>query len=53
VGFFTFGHHPLPYERTAAQASISECGSCHVASVAKTDMTWIQFYPLLRDEPGY
>ena len=52
-GFFTFGHHPMPYAKTAAQASITECGGCHVANVAKTDMTWIQFYPLLRDKPGY
>jgi len=52
-GFFTFGHHPMPYAKTAAQAPITECGGCHVANVAKTDMTWIQFYPLLRDKPGY
>jgi len=24
-----------------------------VANVAKTDMTWIQFYPLLREKAGY
>ena len=52
-GFFTFGHHALPYAQTAAESPISECGGCHVANVAKTDMTWIQFYPLLRDKPGY
>jgi len=52
-GFFTFGHHPMPYAQTAAQSPISECGGCHVANVAKTDMTWIQFYPLLRDKAGY
>jgi len=52
-GFFTFGHHPMPYDETAAEAPISQCGGCHVANVAKTDMTWIQFYPLLRDKPGY
>ena len=52
-GFFTFGHHPLPYADTAAESPISECGGCHVANVAKTDMTWIQFYPLLRDKAGY
>ena len=52
-GFFTFGHHPLPYAQTAAESPISECGGCHVANVAKTDMTWIQFYPLLRDKAGY
>jgi len=26
---------------------------CHIANVAKTDMTYIQFYPLLRDKVGY
>jgi len=52
-GFFTFGHHPRPYAQTAAESPISECGGCHVANVAKTDMTWIQFYPLLRDKAGY
>jgi hypothetical protein len=48
-GFFNFGHHPLPYEEWASEASVSECAGCHIANVAKTDMTWVQFYPLLRD----
>ncbi len=52
-GFFTFGHHPLPYGKTAAESSVTECAGCHIANVAKTDMTWIQFYPLLRDKKGY
>src|SRR5689334_18216068 len=52
-GFFTFGHHPLPYEKTAAEKPVSECAGCHIANVASTDMTWIQFYPLLRDKKGY
>jgi len=52
-GYFTFGHHPLPYETTAAESSVSECAGCHLANVAKTDMTWIQFYPLLRDKVSY
>src|SRR5690349_13366455 len=49
-GFFTFGHHPEPYEQTAAESPITVCAFCHQANVAKTDMTWIQFYPLLRDK---
>jgi len=49
-GYFTFGHHPLPYENIAAEAPPSECAGCHLANVASTDMTWIQFYPLLRDK---
>jgi hypothetical protein len=51
-GFFTFGHHPEPYDGYAAEAPAAECASCHQANVAKTDMTWIQFYPvLLKKEP--
>jgi hypothetical protein len=52
-GFFTYGHHPLPYAKSAAESSKAECAGCHMANVAKTDMTWIQFYPLLRDKKGY
>ena len=52
-GFFTFGHHPMPYNKTSTERPISECAGCHIANVADTDMTWIQFYPLLRDKPGY
>jgi hypothetical protein len=49
-GFFTFGHHPMPYEQTAAESSVSECAWCHIANVSKTDMTWVQFYPILRGD---
>ena len=52
-GFFTFGHHPLPYDKTSAERPVTECAGCHIANVAATDMTWIQFYPLLRDKKGY
>ena len=52
-GFFTFGHHPMPYEKTSAERPVTECAGCHIANVAATDMTWIQFYPLLRDKKGY
>jgi Cytochrome P460 len=47
-GFFTFGHHPLPYDETASEAPVSQCAGCHISYVAKTDMTWVQFYPMLR-----
>ena len=50
-GYFTFGHHPMPYAQTAAESSVSECAGCHLANVANTDMTWVQFYPILRDKP--
>jgi hypothetical protein len=52
-GFFTFGHHPLPYDKTSAERPVTECAGCHIANVANTDMTWIQFYPQLRDKKGY
>jgi hypothetical protein len=52
-GFFTFGHHPMPYDKTSAERPVSECAGCHIANVAKTDITYIQFYPLLRDKVGY
>lgn len=50
-GYFTFGHHPMPYAQTASESPVSDCAGCHLANVAKTDMTWVQFYPLLRDKP--
>jgi Cytochrome P460 len=52
-GYYTFGHHPLPYNKTSAEQPVEVCAGCHLANVAKTDMTWIQFYPLLRDKKGY
>jgi hypothetical protein len=48
-GFFNFGHHPLPYASWAKESSKAECAGCHQSFVAKTDMTWVQFYPILRD----
>jgi Cytochrome P460 len=49
-GFFTFGHHLLPYAESAKESPVTECAFCHMANGAKTDMTWVQFYPLLRDD---
>src|SRR5215831_18900992 len=34
-GFFSFGHHPEPYEATSAEKPVSECAGCHMANVAK------------------
>jgi hypothetical protein len=51
-GFFSFGHHPEPYEATSEEKSVSECAGCHIQNVAKTDMTWVQFYPLLHKGTG-
>lgn len=47
-GFFNFGHHPLPYAASSAESSKEECAGCHIAGAAKTDLTWVQFYPVLR-----
>jgi hypothetical protein len=52
-GYYTFGHHPMPYDQTSEERPASECAGYHIANVAKTDMTYIQFYPLLRDRTGY
>jgi hypothetical protein len=49
-GFFTFGHHPLPYDGWAEEAPVKTCAGCHQTYVSSTDMTWVQFYPLLRDK---
>lgn len=49
-GFFTFGHQDPPYEPTAKVMASTECAYCHIAGVAKTDMVWVQFYPLLTAE---
>ena len=49
-GFFNFGHHAWPLAESSTEASVAECAGCHIANVANTDMTWIQFYPLLRDK---
>jgi hypothetical protein len=51
-GFFTFGHHPEPYATAAAEKPVTECAGCHMQYVAKTDMTWVQFYPLLHERPA-
>jgi hypothetical protein len=47
-GYFSFGHHAPPYEPAAAEMPTEACALCHIAHVAKADMTWVQFYPVLR-----
>ena len=49
-GFFNFGHHAWPLEESSKEATKGECAGCHMSYVSDTDMTWIQFYPLLRDK---
>lgn len=45
--FLNFGHQAEPYEATAMAASEAECAGCHRAGAGKTDMTWVQYYPIL------
>ncbi|MGC4048391.1 MAG: cytochrome P460 family protein [Paludibaculum sp.] len=47
-GFFTFGHHAPPYSPSAKVMPSGQCATCHIAGVAKTDMVWVHYYPLLR-----
>ena len=49
-GLFHFRTSCHPYAASAAEAPVGECAGCHMANVAKTDMTWVPFYPLLRDK---
>jgi hypothetical protein len=51
-GFFSFVHHVAPYEAISAEKPVSECAGCHIQDVANTDMTWVQFYPLLHKRTG-
>jgi len=46
-GFFTFGHHPPPYAESVKASSVLECAGCHTTYVSKTDMVYVQFYPIL------
>lgn len=46
-GFFTFGHQAPPYKPFAKVMPASQCAYCHIAGVAKTDMVWVQFLPVL------
>jgi len=48
-GFFNFGHHAPPYEKTAAAAPKDACAGCHIANA--TNMVFSKFYePILKAE---
>jgi hypothetical protein len=48
-GFFNFGHHAPPYEKTASLQPAEACASCHMANA--TDMVFSKFYlPILNAE---
>ena len=46
-GFFTFGHHALPYPETAALQPVDACAGCHIANA--TDMVFMKFYKPILD----
>ena len=46
-GFFNFGHHAMPYAEASTASPKEECAGCHIAGASKTDLTWVQFYPML------
>jgi hypothetical protein len=45
--YYTFGHHPEPYNPTAKMQPAESCNGCHEASAAE-DFVFTQFYPVLR-----
>jgi hypothetical protein len=45
--YFSFGHKPEPYEKTAMAFPAESCNACHAASAAD-DFVFTQFYPVLR-----
>ncbi len=45
--YYTFGHHPEPYNQTAMAQPAEACNACHEASAAE-DFVFTQFYPVLR-----
>ena len=49
--YFSFGHQPQPYEKTASAFPAESCNACHSASAAD-DFVFTQFYPVLRAAKG-
>lgn len=48
-GFFNFGHHAPPYEKTSTAAPKEACAGCHIANA--TNMVFSKFYePILKSE---
>ena len=45
--YYSFGHKPQPYDKTAQAFPAQSCNACHAAS-AETDFVFTQFYPVLR-----
>lgn len=45
--YFSFGHKPEPYDKTASKQPVEACAACHEASAAE-DMVFTQYYPVIR-----
>lgn len=45
--YFSFGHKPQPYDKTASAFPAESCNACHAAN-AQDDFVFTQFYPVLR-----
>jgi hypothetical protein len=46
--YYTFGHHPEPYNATAKKQPAEACNACHESSAAE-DFVFTQFYPVFRE----
>lgn len=46
-GFFNFGHHAPPYEKTAVALPKEACAGCHIDNA--TDMVFSKFYTQILD----
>ena len=49
--YYTFGHKPEPYNKTAAAMPTAACAACHTASAAE-DMVFTQYYPIIQVGKG-
>lgn len=49
--YYTFGHKPEPYAKTAAAMPTAACAACHTAAAAE-DMVFTQYYPILQGAKG-
>lgn len=49
--YFSFGHQPQPYEKTAEAFPAESCNACHQEN-AGDDFVFTQFYPVLRAAKG-
>ena len=51
-GYFGFGHHPLPYDRSSTIRPAAQCAACHVNLASKTDYVITQAHLGLTESDG-